>query len=663
MSTDLHTRLQALEHENQLLRMAIDESPDVILLKDAEGKFLLCNQTLAQLYGTTPQAVVGKSDGDFSATPEQDAFFRENVKTIMRAGTTQVVMEESTDDRTGETRFFKSIKKPFKDKQGADCILVIAHDVTDIRTAQAKVEASERQLRYALHAAGEGLWDWDIASGQLKHNGRWYDLLGYSASDMTGTVADFFRLLHPDELPEIEERIQLSLKSGVPYHHEHRMLHQQGHWIWVLDRGEVVESAADGQPLRMVGSFSNIQHRKQVEFDLVEAKIQAETANKAKSFFLANMSHEIRTPMNGILGMLSLLETSGLNEAQKEQADLIRHSTDALVKLIDEILDLSKIEAGKLELRSEAANVPALLADCVQLHEPLAKAKGIRLSVEMAQNFPNLIWSDIARIRQVINNLLSNALKFTSVGSVKVVVQFSATQWRCEIIDTGIGVDQSQLPLLFKPFTQADSSSTRHYGGTGLGLSICKRLVEAMGGSIGVISHQRQGSCFWFELPLSPISVVGPQLAQQFGTVESSDTAVLTGRVLVVEDHPLNQKMILAMLSKLSLDAVLADNGLTALQLLRESRFDLVLMDCQMPVMDGFEAVTRIRNGEAGLDARDIGILALTANAMAEDVKRCEEVGFNMHIAKPFTLATIRDALSKWLKCQKDMESFSLFKS
>lgn len=149
MSTDLHTRIQALEHENQLLRMAIDESPNVILLKDAEGKFLLCNQTLAHLYGTTPQAVVGKSDGDFSATPEQDAFFRENVKTIMRSGITQVVMEESTDDRTGETRFFKSIKKPFKDKQGADCILVIAHDVTDIRTAQAKVEASERQLRYA----------------------------------------------------------------------------------------------------------------------------------------------------------------------------------------------------------------------------------------------------------------------------------------------------------------------------------------------------------------------------------------------------------------------------------------------------------------------------------------------------------------------------------
>lgn len=648
MSTDLLSRIQALEHENQLLRMAIDESPDVILLKDADGKFLLCNQTLAQLYGTTPQAVVGKSDGDFSATPEQDAFFRENVKSIMRSGITQVVMEESTDDRTGETRYFKSIKKPFKDNNGTNCILVIAHDVTDIRTAQAKVEASERQLGYALHAAGEGLWDWDIASGQLKHNARWYDLLGYSESDMTGAVNDFFRLLHPDELPEIEERIQLSLKSGVPYHHEHRMLHQQGHWIWVLDRGEVVERDADGQPLRMVGSFSNIQHRKQVEFDLVEAKIQAETANKAKSFFLANMSHEIRTPMNGILGMLSLLETSGLNEAQKEQAALIRQSTDALVKLIDEILDLSKIEAGKLELRSEAVNVPALVAECVQLHAPLAKAKGLQLSFDIARNFPNLLWSDAERLRQVINNLLNNALKFTADGSVRVAVQFSSAQWRCEIVDTGIGIDQSQLPQLFKPFTQADGSSTRHYGGTGLGLSICKRLVEAMGGTIGVTSSQRQGSCFWFELPLSPTHVAGPQIVKQLDALPI-DAVTLTGRVLVVEDHPLNQKMILAMLSQLSLEAVLADNGLTALQLLRESRFDLVLMDCQMPVMDGYEAVTRIRNGEAGSDARDIGILALTANAMAEDVKRCEELGFNMHIAKPFTLATIQNALRMWL--------------
>ena len=279
---DLHARLEALERENQLLRLAIDESPDVILLKDAKGNFLLCNQTLAQLYGTHPEDMIGKSDGNFSATPEQDAFFRENVLSIMRSGTTQVVMEESTDEKTGEVRYFKSIKKPFRNKDGENCILVIAHDVTDIRTAQARAEASEKQLQHAMHATGEGLWDWHIDTGQLRHNSRWYDLLGYAEEQMSGRIDDFIKLLHPEELPEIHQRLQQSLHQGQPYHHEHRMKHRDGRWIWVLDRGEVVERDDTGKPLRMVGSFSNIEHRKQVELDLVEAKKQAEAANKAK---------------------------------------------------------------------------------------------------------------------------------------------------------------------------------------------------------------------------------------------------------------------------------------------------------------------------------------------------------------------------------------------
>ncbi len=648
---NFQSRLDTLEYENQILRMAIDESPDVVLLKDAKGNFLLCNQTLAQLYGTRPEEMVGRSDGDFSATPEQDEFFRQNVLSIMRSGLTQVVMEESTDETTGEVRYFKSIKKPFKNKAGENCILVIAHDVTDIRTAQAKAEESERQLLHAMHATGEGVWDWHIPTGLLKHNKRWYDVLGYSSEEMTGTVSDFYKLLHPDELHEVEQRIKQSLSLSTPYHHEHRMKHRNGQWIWVLDRGEVVEWDINRNPVRMVGSFSNIQQRKQVELDLVEAKRQAEAANKAKSVFLANMSHEIRTPMNGIIGMLSLLEASGLNPEQQEHAQMINQSAHALVTLIDEILDLSKIEAGKLNLRHEVVNVRQLITSCVNLLTPTANAKNLRLIISIDHALSDVLWTDPYRLRQVINNLLNNAIKFTDQGSIQLAIKCEDNNWMCEIIDTGAGISPEQVDRLFHPFTQIDDSSTRYHGGTGLGLSICKRLIHLMGGQIGVNSQMGIGSRFWFRLPIQAQKIHG-QVAVMAPTDHPQEAPPETfhGNILVVEDHPLNQRMILTMLQKLGIKCILAEDGLAALQILRQQAFDLVLMDCQMPVMDGYEAVERIRAGQAGPIAAQTPILALTANAMPEDVERCETTGFNMHIPKPITLETIRQALSRWLK-------------
>ena len=644
-------KLARLERENELLRTALDESPDVVVLKDAQGDFLLCNRTVADLYGTTPDAMIGKSDGDFSATPEQDAFFRENVLGIMRSGITQVVMEESTDDRTGEVRYFKSIKKPFKNKDGDNCILVIAHDVTDIRTAQARVEASERQLSLVMQATGEGLWDWRIDTGELRHNSRWYDLLGYTAQEMTGTLQDFTRLLHPDEKNEVQRLLHDSLQHGRPYHHEHRMRHRDGHWIWVLDRGEVVERDNQGQPMRMVGSFSNIQQRKAVEFDLVEAKQQAELASKAKSVFLANMSHEIRTPMNGIIGMLSLLQASGLQADQADMAQMIQQSADALTRLIDEILDISKIEAGKLELRSEQVNLHQLIQSCTQLHAAAAEAKGLRVVTQLSCCLPTTLQADPYRLRQIINNLLNNAIKFTPAGQIQLEARSDGQHWKCEIQDSGIGISAAQQARLFKPFSQVDDSSTRHHGGTGLGLSISKRLVEAMGGEIGLDSTLGQGSCFWFRLPLH----AGTNLPEDTqGALQPSGTTALSSHhlprpeVLVVEDHPLNQKMILAILDKLGARHTLAENGLAALHALKERSYDIVLMDCQMPVMDGYEAVRRIRSGEAGAAAVGARILALTANAMPEDVHRCEQAGFDMHLPKPVTLDTIRTALQKW---------------
>ncbi len=379
------------------------------------------------------------------------------------------------------------------------------------------------------------------------------------------------------------------------------------------------------------------------------AKEQAEAGNVAKAQFLANMSHEIRTPMNGVLGALDLLGHSELTPEQRRLLDTATSSSEALLTVLNEVLDFSKIEAGRLELVDEPLALRPVLTSVVDLLSPMAQRKGLALTAEFDPSLPARVRGDAGRIRQVLLNLIGNALKFTDRGRVIVRARRAPGDsgarpvLRLEVEDTGIGISPEAMSRLFTPFFQADQSNHRRFGGTGLGLVISKRLAEAMGGELSVESASGRGSTFRMSLPLEALADAPAATAVAVPRVP------LAGQVLLVEDNLVNRMLAVAMLNNLGIEVTEAENGQAALERMQGSRFDLVLMDCQMPVMDGFEATREIRARERAALAPRIPIIAVTANAMSGDAERCLQAGMDSYLAKPYTLETLRGALAPWL--------------
>lgn len=523
------------------------------------------------------------------------------------------------------------------------------------------LEKSEKRFALVIEGMNDGIWDWtDITKDEEYWSPQFKKLLGYAEDEIKASYTAFQALLHPDDIEKVKALVQEHFEKNVPFNIECRLRKKDGEYCWFRSKATTVRDE-NNKPIRMVGSIRDISQRKDGELklrdyademesksrELAIAKEQAEQANRMKSDFLANMSHEIRTPMNAVIGMTSMLLESNLQPDQRKKLDIIHHSGEALLEIINDILDISKIEAGKMDLEPIAFNLKTTLSDIVSLLTPRASEKGIKIDLQYIKDTPNWVMGDAGRIRQILINLISNSIKFTDFGQVLVNVKAINSNeqnvtLRFDVIDSGIGISEETQKKLFEKFMQGDSSTTRKYGGTGLGLAICYRLVKLMGGDIGVKSKEKKGSTFWFtlNLPICKSEEVADQIANKTATF--SNTHILVG-----EDNHINQVMITQMLQMIGCTVEIATNGQETIDMLSAKHYDLVLMDCMMPKINGYDAARLIRKMEG--DKKNTPIIALTANALQGDRQKCLNAGMNDYLTKPVRKQELQAMLAKWL--------------
>ncbi len=517
--------------------------------------------------------------------------------------------------------------------------------------AEEKLKKSEALFALILNGLNEGVFDYDIPTNNITYSSSYKAMLGHRAEELGADQDQFYDFVHPEDLDGAVEHMKRYLNKEIPnYHNVFRIRHKEGHWIWVMSRGIGIEDKK-GRISRLIGTHTDITAQKQREEELryfmhendlqkeelTLAKEKAEAANAAKSDFLAMMSHEIRTPMNAVIGLSSLLLETPLDNKQQQMVETLATNADILLKLVDDLLDISRVESGQVELETRLFSIDGIFKVVHAMFDTQAENKGIQLT--LTNNIGKQIYSgDPSRIQQILMNLISNALKFTSRGFVSITAEKETGDKegvKITVIDTGVGIPEDKLPTIFEKFVQADQSISRRFGGSGLGLSICRSLAQLMGGDIHVSSVVNEGSTFVVFLPLRP-GVVQERVVKSAPSPAPSTASSPPGTVLVVEDYAANIMVATMMLENLGYTVDVATRGAEAIQKVsaRNTPYTAILMDVQMQGMDGLEATRRIRTLEKEKGYRHL-IIGLTAHALAGDREKCLNAGMDDYITKP----------------------------
>ena len=638
--TDMNSRIARsrgeLRNRNRFLDQLLKAIPGGVYWTDDRLRFQGANPAFAQRTGFgDPEEVVGRCLDDIGLTPDSRLEL-ERIHRDMLAGQGDAESRKLTIDLPdGDRRHMLSSIAPITDVSGEPGLLGVLTDITAIHQAEAARAETDRRYRElvdslptatVIHRDGNMIYC----------NRKAYELVGSDERDslVGASVIDF---VHPEFRPVVAERMQMMLETGVPSEvSDQRFLRLDGSSFDV--QVAALPILFEGAQAILV-AFEDITARKRQETELRAAKEAAEEANRVKSEFLANMSHEIRTPMNGIIGMTDLALDTELDEEQREYMEAVKFSADHLLAVINDILDLSRLEAGRMPEDRVDFNLADLLADLTTSFRHRAEAKDLEFVHENSIDSGTCLRGDSRCLIQILTNLLGNAIKFTERGSVILRVEGDSTadgvSVRFRVIDSGVGIPEDKLDSVFAPFDQVDGSMTRRFGGSGLGLSISRKLAEMMGGDVTVESRENEGSVFELTLPFACSAAQGPARSAGPG---GGEAVSLNLSILLAEDNAVNQRLATRLLESAGCRVEVADDGHQALERLAADRYDLVLMDLQMPKMDGLEATRRIRAEEAGTN-RHLPVIAMTAHAMSGDRDRCLEAGMDGYVSKPVKAA------------------------
>jgi len=519
---------------------------------------------------------------------------------------------------------------------------IISDKCEDLQREFKKVNENEQRWKMALYGSNAGVWDWNANENKSFFSKEWKEMLGYENEEISSNPSEWDNRIHHEDRERVLNEIEMNIKNQKDsFESVYRIRKKDSSYLWVQDRGKVTERNEDNSPKRMLGIQVDISERIKIEKELEISKIEAEKASAIKGTFLANMTHELRTPLNGIIGTVDILNEKITDASLIEYIEMIKFSSRSLLEIINEILDFSKIESGKIDLEIICFNAKELFENIKKSFQHSAKLKKVDLILNMNENIPENLLGDPTRIKQILFNLTSNAMKFTDKGKIEITVDFKQrvtdkNMLFIKVEDTGIGIPENKIEEIFEAYSQSDNSISRKYGGTGLGLNITKSLIQMMCGTITVNSSYGNGSEFIVSIPIESCE----------SKYEADDKVIdLEGKnVLIADDNLINRKIIGNMLQKMNAICDYCRNGREVLEKAAKDEYSIVFMDLQMPLMDGFETTRAIRKGVLN---SDVQIYAITAHD--ETIRdRCFEAGMNGVIYKPFEKDNLINELSKF---------------
>lgn len=664
---DITERVQseALSQEREALRWAVTESAlDCVVTIDAEGKIKEFNPAAERTFGFEKSAVIGKELSETIIPHDLREAHKAGLAHYLKSGEHNVLHQriEITALHSDGHTFPVELAITPVDVNGMQYFTAYLRDITNRVAAEASLKESERNLKDAQRIAGVGSWEWDTEAGTISWSDELYKIYGVDPKTVTPDATMLGDMIAPDQADEVAAIAMAGLQNGEAYEVDHRIITPTGETKHIRARGEP-QVDETGSLIKFVGTVQDFTHLRRVQAELEQAKDEAERASEAKSEFLAMMSHEIRTPMNGVLGTLNLLGQSQLNSEQNALIRLAMSSGETLNLMLSDVLDFSKIEAGRLDLEPVPFRPALLFSDIGEFWRPVVEGKGLTFDLSFAKDIPEVLLGDTGRIRQILNNFLSNAAKFTARGQVKVEVAASAldqdvVELQFSVADTGRGISTADQARVFSEFDQLGAMASDRNGGTGLGLAICRKLSELMKGSVRFESTQGIGSRFICTLPLSKAN------ASQFPKQSASDTeylAPLTNRlgkaakVLLAEDNATNQIVAKRMLANMGCHVDLVDDGMQAVEAVSRRDYDVILMDINMPVMDGLETARHLLDRPTG--DRTPPMIALTAYAMDQDIKEFNAAGMRGFVAKPIDPTQLHKAMQAALNGEEVSQS------